>query len=350
MTMEPNPTLRVHWRLPQGGEDGGRLVNAPREKAAYPDVSGQAEFCRRAEAVGIDSVLTAFGHYMPDPLVLAAAIAGATERICFMIAHRPGLQQPLHFVQQVNTLACLSNGRVSLNIVAGYSKPEQLSYGDTLEHDDRYDRAMEFLAICRGLWKGTEPVTFSGKHYSVEKASLQTPFPGGNGGPEIYLGGSSAKAQEVAAAYADCWLLLACEMEKLRPQLDAARAAGVPAGVRMSVITAPTSEQAWEKARALTEGVSSEWAERNFRRGLDSESITDAFSRDAQRCELWSGAVKTHGPTSISAVGSYDEVAETLAEIHRAGASQFILSGWPTLDAMEEFGANVLPRLRAPSA
>ena len=118
-----------------------------------PDLEAQAEFCRQAEASGIDSLLTAFGYYMPDPMLLATALGLVTERIKFIVAYRPGLLSPTLFVQQVNTLSALTNGRVSLNIVAGHSQKEQGYYGDWLEHDARYQRAEEFLAICHAFWQ-----------------------------------------------------------------------------------------------------------------------------------------------------------------------------------------------------
>ena len=58
---------------------------------------------------------------------------------------------PVTFVQQLNTLSNLIGGRFALNIVAGHSPEEQRSYGDFLDHDRRYDRTDEFLAVCRAF-------------------------------------------------------------------------------------------------------------------------------------------------------------------------------------------------------
>ena len=63
------------------------------------------------------------------------------------------------------------------------------------------ERAAEFLTIFRQLWSG-EPVTFTGKHLSVENATI---IPA-DIFPDIYLGGSSPEALEVAAEHADVYL------------------------------------------------------------------------------------------------------------------------------------------------
>jgi hypothetical protein len=51
-------------------------------------------------------------------------------------------------------------------------------------------------------------------------------------------------------------------------------------------------------------------------------------------------------PPAIALVGSADEIADAWIDFKRAGASQFILSGWPKRQSMKFFGEAVLPRVR----
>src|SRR5260370_29051044 len=140
--------LRFHWRLPLGGETSGikRVTMSERVETGLPDLDTQVSFCKCAEDLGIDSLLIDFGASKPDPILLAAALGMATSRIRFIVAYRSGLIAPTSFVQQLNTLSALIQGRFSLNIVAGYSTAEQMLYGDFLAHDQRYERTDEFLA------------------------------------------------------------------------------------------------------------------------------------------------------------------------------------------------------------
>jgi hypothetical protein len=152
--------ISFHWRLSQGGEkpNASRALNQSSPETGLPDLESQIEFCRAAEGCGIDSLLVAFGYYMPDPIMLSAALGLATERIKFMIAYRSGVASPVLFVQQLNTLSALIRGRFSLNIVAGHSPDEQRSYGDFLAHDERYARTDELApALPMSSSRGGKP-------------------------------------------------------------------------------------------------------------------------------------------------------------------------------------------------
>jgi alkanesulfonate monooxygenase len=46
-------------------------------------------------------------------------------------------------------------------------------------------------------------------------------------------------------------------------------------------------------------------------------------------------------------VGSHTEVAERIAEYHRLGIDEFVLSGYPHLEEAYWFGEGVLPKLAA---
>src|ERR1043166_2170578 len=185
--------MRIHWRLPHGGEHGVR------NDCAMPELQTQIPFCREAEAFGIDSALVDFGIEKADSIVLGTALGMATKTLRFIVAYRSGLLAPTAFVQQINTLSALTGGRVALNIVAGSVPEEQRRYGDFAEHDDRWQRTGEFLAIARGIWSGRE-TDFDGRWYRVERAWVRTRAPR----PESYVGGCSAAASDVALAHADC--------------------------------------------------------------------------------------------------------------------------------------------------
>lgn len=120
-----NKPLRFHWRLPYVGETA-RMAMADQATASaigLPNPNGQIEFCRHAEESGIDSLLVDFGFAKPDPMALAAILGQGTRKIKFILAYRSGLFSPAVFVQQINTLSTLINGRLLLNVVAGEQLP-----------------------------------------------------------------------------------------------------------------------------------------------------------------------------------------------------------------------------------
>ncbi|HEV8579316.1 MAG TPA: LLM class flavin-dependent oxidoreductase [Thermoanaerobaculia bacterium] len=342
--------IRFHWRLPLGGEEAASAA-AGASPSALPDFAAQLAFCRLAERCGIDSLLTACGFYMPDPIPLVAALGGATRTVRFLLAYRPGLLSPTLFVQQVNTLAALSGGRISLNVVMGHSAEEQRAYGDFLDHDERYRRADEFLEVCRAFWRGEGEVSFSGQHYRIENARLKIPFASPDRqAPEIYLGGSSPPALAVAARHGDCWLRLADAPEALRPQVEEMRRRGIEVGLRLSLVSRPTREEAVAAAYALLDGGDTEFIRQVFVQGSDSATMTSAFaSRESHWLTpwLWNGAVASRGASAICLVGSPEEVVAGVLEYRRIGVTQFIFSGWPNSQALTYFGEEILPLLRA---
>ena len=88
-----------------------------------------------------------------DPVTLLGAIAGATERLGLAATVSTGPHHPYSVVRQLSTLDYMSGGRVGWNIVTGHLRGEHRAYGLTeLPHDERYDRAEEYMEICYALW------------------------------------------------------------------------------------------------------------------------------------------------------------------------------------------------------
>lgn len=358
--------LRFHWMLPQGGEvavDGSQSVlDAARYRIASsrgetqsgrPDLEGWTHFARHAEAAGIDSVLISFSRFEPDPILVAAALGRATATLKFIAAYRSGLIQPAVFVQQINTLACLIGGRVAVNIVAGSASIEQHGYGDFLEHEARYKRAEEFIAVCRSFWRSSGDADFAGTHYRVTGGRLTTPFVGsGRTEPEVYVSGHSASAERVALSQGSCLLRVADAPAKLRAVVERSRLHGVEVCLRMCVICRPTREEAVRVAESLLPGDGAP-AGRGRGVGVNDDSVmyreAAARSRDDNVWldrSLWAGLVPFYGPVWTTLLGTPTDIAEALLAYRAIGVTQFILSGWPELDEVITFGREVLPRVR----
>ncbi|HEX4604774.1 MAG TPA: LLM class flavin-dependent oxidoreductase [Candidatus Angelobacter sp.] len=348
--------LRFHWRLLQRGEHSGvtRAGQAGSMEAGLPDLPAQLDFCRQAEESGIDSLLVDINFAKPEPMMLATALGVKTRAVTFMVAIRSGVVSPTLFAQQVNTLSALTNGRVNLNVVAGHSPDEQRFYGDWLGHDERYARTAEFLEICRGLWKKNGGVNVHGKYLQVEDARINTPFVSPvRSAPEIFIGGNSDQARDLALRYGTCWMRLAETPAKVAGAAGAMLNAGKELGLRLSVICKSTRAEALQAAQELV--ASAEIKPRNsaeetrFVQESDSQSIRAQYAIAESEWLapwLWTGAVRTHGAPSIAMVGTPATVASAILEYKRAGVTHFILSGWPKLESMTNFGREVLPLVR----
>jgi alkanesulfonate monooxygenase len=311
-------------------------------------MEGWVHFARRAEEAGIDSVLVALNRYEPDPLIISCALGRATNRLKFIAAYRSGLMQPTTFVQQVNTLSGLIQGRIDLNIVAGSSTQEQHGYGDFLAHDERYARAEEFLAVCNAFWRADGEVDFHGRHYQVEGGKLSTPFLATDRtAPEIYISGHSEASEQLAYSQGTCWLRVADTPEKLQPVVARARARGIRICLRLGMICRPTREGAVAAAEALLpEDIKESTTalkddSQMYREGAAVVSDGHWLSRS-----LWAGLVPHYGPVWTVLLGSPKELAEAFLAYKQIGVSEFIISGWPEIDEVDIFGREVLPLVR----
>jgi alkanesulfonate monooxygenase len=347
--------LRFHWSLSQAGNPFRRATQTE-QMSGIPPFEAQLELCRFADEYGIDSVLMAIGFARPDPIVLSAALGRKTQRVKFMVACRPGLISPTFFVQQINTLSLLLEGRVHVNIVGGHTPGELHYYGDWLRREGRCSRLDEFLTVCRAFWteEGAR-VNFSGTYFHIEGGRLNTPFSmGGRHGPEIYLGGNSEQSAALAIRHADCLWRFAESPESLAPAIAPVVGSGTEVGLLVSLIARSTREEAVLAARDLLEGLgdSAHDAQLNFERHTDAAAFRSTFAL-ARSCDtgwatatLWTGAVPFLGAPAIALVGAADEIADSLLEYKAIGVTQFLFTGWPDDKEMTFFGEKVAPLVR----
>jgi alkanesulfonate monooxygenase len=344
--------LRFHWSMSSAGETlkGSKARSAV---SGIPNFEAHVRFCQQAEECGIDSLLTAFGFHRADPIVLAASLGMMTTRIKFMVAVRSGICSPTLFVQQVNSVAALTGGRICLNVVAGHTPEEQKYYGDFLSHDERYERTDEFLTVCNAFWKNAGDVDFAGRYYTIEKGKLNTPFVAPDRtAPEIFLGGNSAPADRLAVKHADCMWRLPEPADRMRDKAQMLVEAGTEVGILVSLIVRPTHEEVLEATTRLLanfDGAPKRTHE-EFARKSDSVAFTSTYklanADDWPAPYLWTGAVPYMGAPSIAIVGTPEEVTDALFEYRDAGVTQFLFMGWPDLEEMARFSSDVLPLVR----
>ena len=361
---------RFHWFLPTGGDSRGlasgahgtgigaegahSTAAAPGNRA--PTLDYLTVLAQAVDALGYEGVLTPTGAHCADAWIVTAALIGATKRLKFLVAFRPGLVEPALAAHMAATFQQLSGGRLLLNVVTGSSSAEQRAYGDRADHDARYGRAAEFLQVVQRLWTG-EQFDHRGAFYDLAGAHLrQPPAPL----PEVYLGGSSDAALPVAAEHADCYLTwgeppaqVAEKIGRVR-QLADARGRKIRFGLRIHVITRDTEEQAWADADRLVAGLDDATIAAGQKRLGTLESVGQqrmialhGGSRDnlVVAPNLWAGVGLVRGGAGTALVGSHEQVAERITEYQAAGIDEFILSGYPHLEEAYAFAEGVRPLL-----
>jgi alkanesulfonate monooxygenase len=360
-------TVTLHWFLPTNGDSrtdlslgnavgarGSRVVDGSTERA--PDIGYIGQIARSAEQLGFTAALTPTSSWCEDAWVMTAALTQVTERFKYLVAFRPGLTSPTLAAQMAATYQRISGGRLLLNVVTGGDDVEQVRFGDHLDKVGRYGRAGEFLHLFRELWRG-DPVDFVGDYYDVQGGQI-IPAPDW---PEIYLGGSSEPAIDVAARYADVYLTWGeppdAVAEKLLRVRERASAADreLRFGIRLHVITRDTSEEAWAEASRLLAGLDPEAIERaqSVQRASQSEGQRRMSELHGGRTDalevspnLWAGVGLVRGGAGTALVGSHEEVADRISDYHDLGIDEFILSGYPHLEEVYRAGEGLIPVLQ----
>jgi alkanesulfonate monooxygenase SsuD/methylene tetrahydromethanopterin reductase-like flavin-dependent oxidoreductase (luciferase family) len=174
---------------------------------------------RDAEALGFDSSLLA-EHYLPsglqseynterisaDAWIYLAGLARETSKIRLGTLVSPvTFRHPVVLAKMAATLDHLSDGRAELGIGAGWLEAEHKQFGFAFpEAPRRADLVDEQLQVINRLWSSREPVTFEGKHYTLQQAQF-TPMPVQQPRPTIIVGGrtTSQRLPRLAGRYAD---------------------------------------------------------------------------------------------------------------------------------------------------
>lgn len=150
-----------------GSEDYSGAWRHPRAAAeAINTVPYLVDLARCAESAGLDSIFLAdalavgesFEYSAPqayEPLTLLAAIAASTERIGLIGTGSTSYLEPYNLARMFASLDHISGGRVGWNIVTTAAARSAQNFGqaDLEEHDTRYERAEDYLAVVTELWE-----------------------------------------------------------------------------------------------------------------------------------------------------------------------------------------------------
>lgn len=366
LTESPIVTIHLHWYLPTNGDSrdivgsgDGSQKTLLRDGFRAPTIDYLGTVARVAEQLGFTSVLTPTGTWCEDAWITTAALSAQTSSLKFLVAFRPGLISPTLAAHQAATFQRISGGRLMLNVVTGGDSVEQRRFGDHLDHDQRYARTEEFLTVLRGVSDATEPFDFHGRYYDIEQAAI--PFAPARP-PEIFFGGASPAAEQVAARTVDTYLAWGETPPQIAERLTRMRKLAAEAGrtlsfgVRFHVLGRDTSEQAWAEANRLLDRISPERIEQTQRDLADTESVgqhrmTALHGGDLRKLEvhpnIWAGYGLVRGGAGTAIVGSHAEVADRITEYHELGVDHFILSGQPHLEEAYHFAEGAAAVLRS---
>jgi alkanesulfonate monooxygenase len=350
--------MKILWFLPTHG-DGRYLGTAAGGRTLNFDYLRQ--IAGAVDHLGYYGALLPTGRSCEDAWVTASALIGATRRMKFLVALRPGLVSPTLAARMAATYDRLSNGRLMINVVTGGDPVELAGDGVFQDHDQRYKITDEFLEIWRRLLADPETVNFQGQHLRVEGARIifqasQKPY------PPLFFGGSSPAAIEVAAKHIDTYLTWGEPPKAVAEKIATARAAAgkhgreLRFGIRLHIIVRETEEEAWAEADRLISAADEKTIAAAQATLARHDSAGQKRMQQLQRGgrtrtdleispNLWTGVGLVRAGAGTALVGGVENILQRIREYEECGIETFIFSGYPHLEEAYRVAELLFPHL-----
>ncbi len=310
-----------------------------------------------ADEVGIDFLLpiarwigyggeTDFHGSVLETLTWATGLLAHTQRINVFATVHTAFIHPVVAAKQLATADQLGKGRLGLNVVAGWNKPEYDAFGIDLPqaHADRYALAQEWFDVVTRIWNHDGPFDWNGRFYKL-KGIYGFPRPY-DGQPPIMNAAGSQEGRQFAARNADFLFKISIDVEKEKTEVDEIRARATALGRQTGVFTLchmvcrPTRKEAEEYYRYYADELADWGAVDNLMRlqGLHAQS----FPEEALRT-LRGRFAAGHGTYPL--VGDPDTIVREMTKIPAAGFAGCTLSFVDYVKEFPIFAAEILPRL-----
>jgi FMNH2-dependent dimethyl sulfone monooxygenase len=328
---------------------GGWLRNVGDEGMA-PTWEYNRRLAVRSEQIGFDLSLVAElnlndikGEEAPslDAWSTAAALTAVTSRLELMVAVRPTFHNPALLAKAAANIDHIGGGgRLSLNVVSSWWRDEATKYGVHFEqHDDRYARTAEWLAVVDGVWK-QDHFSYDGKYYRVRDNVLQ-PKPVTRPRPVIYAGGESEAAKNLIAKTCDAYVMhgdpperIAEKIADMRRRREGFGLGPMIYGVAGYSIVRNTEAEAKAELARITDVKQSAAGYHNYQQWLAGTQLE-------QRVSLEDYSVSNRG-LRAGLVGTPGQVVEQVKRFEAAGVNLLLLQCSPQLEEMERFAEQVI--------
>jgi FMNH2-dependent dimethyl sulfone monooxygenase len=339
---------------------GGLVVSKIEQRTDW-GIEYNRELAQLAERRGFDYALSqvrymaSYGaEYQHESTGFSLALLLATEKLKVIAAIHPGLWQPGVFAKLGASADVISGGRFAVNVVSGWFKGEFQALGEPwLEHDERYRRSEEFIRVLKASWT-EDAANFSGDFYNLHDYTLK-PKPIQKPHPEIFQGGNSTAARQMAGRVSDWYFMNGNSFEGVRDQIEEvsghARAAGRHPGkdIRFGLNAFIVARDSESEARAVVEEIIAK-ADREAVEGFGA-AVKQAGQSSSDGRGMWQDSefkdlVQYNDGFRSGLIGTPEQVARRIIDYRKLGVG-LILSGFLHFqEEVDYFGLKVLPIVR----
>jgi len=334
----------------------GGLVISKIEQRTHWDIDYNRRLAQTAEKAGFDYALSQIrftagygAEYQHESVSFTHALLASTERLKVIAAVLPGPWTPALLAKQVSTINHLTNGRIAVNIVSGWFRGEFAAIGEHwLDHDERYRRSEEFIRAIRGIWS-QDNFTFHGDFYRFNNYTLR-PKPL-DPQPEIFQGGSSRAARDMAARVSDWYFTNGNTPEGIKAQIDDIRAKAeaegrtVKIGVNAFVIARDTEEEARKVLAEIIEKADPE-AVNAFGHEVKQAGKASPEGEGNWAKSSFEDLVQYNDGFRTNLIGTPQQIAERILALKDVGVDLVLTGFLHFIEEVEYFGQKVLPLVR----
>jgi dimethylsulfone monooxygenase len=355
MAVAATAPIRFAYWVPN--VSGGLVISKIPQRTCW-DADYNRRLARIAEDAGFDYALTQIrftagygAEYQHESVAFSHALLAATTTLKVIAAILPGPWNPTLAAKQVATIAQLTEGRVAVNVVSGWFSGEFRAIGEPwLDHDERYRRSEEFIRALRGIWT-QDDFTFRGDFYRYTNYTLK-PKPAADALPEIFQGGSSRAARDMAARVSDWYFTNGNSPENIRAQVDDIRAKArenghaVKIGVNAFVIARDTEEEARAVLQEIIDQADPE-AVKAFGHEVRNAGKASPEGEGNWAKSSFEDLVQYNDGFKTNLIGTPDQIAERIVALKEAGVDLALLAFLHFQEDVRYFGEHVIPRVRA---
>ena len=309
---------------------------SPRDDAPLPII---AELAQRAERHGVNGLLAFYNHRNLDPWAVAGAIMQHTTTLSPLTALQPYAMPPFTAAKLIHAMTRLYGRRIDINLITGAANEELGQLGDTLDHDERYARAIEYTKVLRALLATDEPLSHDGRFYRYRGLRAHSWLPPEER-PRVFVAGSSPASRLAAEEVGDVAITHPEPVDQFaRTFLDGSRT--VRTGIRIGLLARDTDEEAWRVAHDRYQSDRRTRLKTAMRRKSDSDwsRRIATLSAEVHDDVYWTGAYQADRGSLPLLVGSHGRVADYLDRYLALGVDTVLLGDLPTEEDFRHAGA-----------
>lgn len=335
----------------------GGLVVSKIEQRTHWDLEYNQKLAQLAEEAGFDYALTQIrftagygAEYQHESVSFSQALLHATTKLKVLAAILPGPWNPAVVAKQLATIDHISQGRIGINVVSGWFKGEFTAIGEHwLEHDERYRRSEEFIRALRGIWT-EDNFAFRGDFYRFSNYTLR-PKPIQQPHPEIFQGGSSRAARDMAARVSDWYFTNGNTVENIRAQVEDIRAKALlegrtpKIGVNAFIIARDSHEEAQEVLADIIRHADGE-AVRAFGDAAKQAGKSSPEGQGNWATSTFEDLVQYNDGFRTGLIGTPEHIARRIVAFKKAGVDLILSAFLHFQEEVEYFGKYVLPLVR----